>query len=95
MQDGTTSDGHDGMAPEGGIEFLWKYRQDGAPSFTGSCMALYRGHGGWFIQHKADIDPAVYADLERIAAANGTPLGPGEAFGWVPDVVISRVRELP
>ena len=89
MQD-MTNDG----TPEGEIEFLWKHAPDGGPCFTTSCPALYRGHGGWFVQHIQVTDPAVRAQLEAVAAANGTSLGPGEEFGWVPDIVISRVRDL-
>lgn len=85
MQDNETSTMQDGE-----IMFMWKT----APSFTGNCPALFQAPGGYYVQHRRVTDSAVRARLEALGAANDSPLGPDEDYGFVPADVIDRIRDL-
>lgn len=79
---------------DGGITFMWKTADDGGPSFTGNCPALFKGPGRYYVQFKQVTDPAELAQLRKAGEANGCPLGPDEGYGWVPAAVIDRIRDL-
>lgn len=85
MQDNETSTMQDGE-----ITFMWKT----GPSFTGNCPALFQAPGGYYVQHRRVTDPAVRARLAALGAANDSPLGPDEDYGFVPADVIDRIRDL-
>jgi hypothetical protein len=72
------------------IEFMWK--TDG--SAVENCPALIRTDGGYFTQHKRVTDPEVRARLIALSAANGSPLGDDEDYGFVPADVIDRIKGL-
>ena len=75
---------------EGEIRFMWK----DSGSWSGDCPALFQAPGGYYVQHRRVTDPEVRARLRALGEANGSPLGPGEDYGFVPANVIDRVREL-
>jgi hypothetical protein len=74
----------------GEITFMWKTRG----SFTGNCPALFRAPGGYYIQHQQVTDPEVRERLRVLGEANGSPLGVGEDYGFVPADVIDRIRDV-
>lgn len=73
----------------GEIVFLWK---DGN-SFTEHCPALFQAPEGYYVQHKRVTDPDVRARLRELSAANHSPLGEDEDYGFVPANVLDRMRE--
>ena len=72
------------------IEFMWKT----GGSAVENCPALMRTDGGYFTQHKRVTDPEVRAQLMAVSAANGSPLGDDEDYGFVPADVIDRIKDL-
>ena len=76
---------------DGEITFMWKDKD----SWSGGCPALFKTQDGYYVQHRRVTDPAVRARLQALGAANGSPLGADEDYGWVPANVIDRIRELP
>ena len=66
------------------IEFVRKTKG----SAVENCPALFRVDGGYYVQHKRVTDPEVRARLQALGAANGSPLGADEDYGFVPADVI-------
>ena len=73
------------------ITFMWK----AASCWASDCPALFRAPGGYYVQAKQVTDPAIIARLRAIGAANDSPLGADEVYGFVDADVIERIRELP
>jgi len=72
------------------IEFMWKTNG----SAVENCPALFRTTGGYYTQHKRVMDPEVRAQLRALSAANHSPLGDDEDYGFVPADVIDRIKDL-
>ena len=72
------------------ITFMWK----AADSWSGSCPALYKTNGGYFLQVRRVTDPQIRECLIALGSANDSPLGADEDFGYVPADVIDRIADL-
>jgi hypothetical protein len=72
------------------LKFMWKT----GTSAVENCPALISGDGGYYTQHKRVTDPGKRAELRALSAANGSPLGDDEDYGFVPADVIDRIKDL-